>query len=150
PVAILAVALQPGCAQNPKTPWDKYLWQTARTLAIAPSTSNLVQELRLELEKVLEAGPLASIRTVYADLEQDPYFMYWQGGRIITTLAMAWPWAEASQQAAIRQYVDAELQDDQRAPWTAKGFIPPDRGARRELHPFHEPRGWDRYWAMWG
>src|ERR1043165_808703 len=32
----------------------------------------------------------------------------------------------------------------------AKGFVPPDNGARRELHTFHEPRGWDRYWQMWG
>src|SRR5215468_9493473 len=107
--AILAASLQSACGQETKTAWDKYLWQTARCSAIAPSTSNLVQELQGELEKILEAGPLAPIRTVYAELE-----------------------------------------DDQRAPWTSKGFIPPDQGSRRELHSFHEPRGWDRYWAMWG
>ena len=47
-------------------------------------------------------------------------------------------------------YVRAELQDERRAPWSPKGFIPADLGARRELHTFHEPRGWDRYWQMWG
>src|SRR5947208_8480813 len=71
--------------------WDKYLWQTCRTTDLAPSSSNLVTELRVEMQKIFDAGPLAPVRTVYADLEQDPYFMYWQGGRIITTLAMAWP-----------------------------------------------------------
>ena len=76
--------------------------------------------------------------------------MYWQGGRIITTLAMAWPHLTTAQQLKTRIYIRAELQDDQRAPWTPKGFIPPASGVPRELHPFHEPRGWDRYWAMWG
>src|SRR6185295_16998037 len=71
-------------AQPPPGPWDKYLWQTSRTTGVPASTSNLVAELRVEVQKVLEAGPLAPVRTVYADLEQDPYFMYWQGGRIIT------------------------------------------------------------------
>ncbi len=130
--------------------WDKYLWQTCQTTEIAPSTSNLVMELRAEAQKILDAGPLAPLRTVYADLEQDPYFMYWQGGRIITTLAMAWPHLTAAQQAAVNHYVRAELDDDRRAPWTAKGFIPPNNGVRREAHTFHEPRGWDRYWQMWG
>ena len=135
-------------AQN--AAWDKYLWETYRTRAVAPSASNLVAELRAEVQKILDAGPLAPIRTVYADLEQDPYFMYWQGGRIITTLALAWPHLDAAQQAAARKYVRAELDDPRRAPWAPRGYIPPDQGARRELHSFHEARGWDRYWGMWG
>lgn len=107
-------------------------------------------ELRSEAQKILDAGPLAPMRTVYADLEQDPYFMYWQGGRIIPTLAMAWPHLTARQQDGAKKYIRAELADERRAPWTAPGFMPPDHGARRELHTFHEPRGWDRYWQMWG
>ena len=130
--------------------WDKYIWQAYRSSDVPLSASNLVAELRAEIEKILAAGPLASVRTVYADLEQDPYFMYWQGGRIITTLAMAWPHLSSAQRERVTPYVRAELQDEARAPWAPLGFIPPDRGARRELHSFHEPRGWDRYWAMWG
>jgi hypothetical protein len=148
---LLAASLsRVACAQLGSSPWDKYLWQTSRTTDVPASTSNLVAELRAEVQKILEADLLAPVRTVYADLEQDPYFMYWQGGRIITTLAMAWPHLSAAQQDAVRKYVRAELQDDQRAPWSPKGFIPPDGGARRELHTFHEPRGWERYWQMWG
>jgi len=131
-------------------PWDKYLWQTCHTTEIASSASNLVSELRTEVQKILDAGPLSPIRTVYADLEQDPYFLYWQGGRVITTLAAAWPHLTSTQQDAVRKYVRAEVDDERRAPWTPKGFIPPDQGARRELHGFGEPRGWDRYWDMWG
>ena len=130
--------------------WDRYLWETCRCSAVPASASNLVTELRAEVDKVLASGPLAPMRTVYADLEEDPYFMYWQGGRIVTTLAMAWPHLTESQRIQIRSYIRAELEDEQRAPWAPKGFIPPDRGSRRELHTFHEPRGWDRYWSMWG
>src|SRR5262249_2006935 len=69
---------------------------------------------------------------------------------IINTLAMAWPYLTAPQQAAVKTYVRNELDNGQRAPWTTRGFIPPDAGSRRELHTFHEARGWDRYWQRWG
>lgn len=147
---VLGPAVHSDAGQITNGVWDQYLWQTCRTSEIAPSASNLVSELRGEIDKILEAGPLAPLRTVYADLEQDPYFIYWQGGRIVTTLAMAWPHLTPAQQEKVARYVQAELQDEERAPWSPAGFIPPDRGARRELHSFHEPRGWDRYWAMWG
>ena len=149
-LVLLGGSFQLRAAELPSPTWDKYLWQTCRTEHVAPSASNLLAELRMEVQKVLDAGPLAPVRMVYADLEQDPYFMYWQGGRIITTLAEAWPHLTNPQQQSVKQYVRAELADEQRAPWTPKGFIPPDKGARRELHGFHEARGWDRYWAMWG
>src|SRR5205085_11328470 len=126
--ALLGLSVQLGSAEPLPTPWDKYLWQTCRTENIAPSASNLVAELRAEVQKILDAGPLAPVRTVYADLEQDPYFMYWQGGRIITTLGMAWPHLTSAQQQGVREYVRAELQDEKRAPWSAKGFIPPESG----------------------
>jgi hypothetical protein len=137
-------------AQPQTAEWDKYLWQTCRSSQIPQSASNLVTDLRIESQKILDAGPLAPLRTVYADLEQDPYFMYWQGGRIVTTLAMAWPHLTPPQRNTVRKYVRDELADPLRAPWNLKGFIPPDIGSRRELHTFHEPRGWDRYWSMWG
>lgn len=130
--------------------WAGYIWETSVTTGIAPSASNMVAELRAEIQKILDAGPLAPVRTVYADLEQDPYFLYWQGGRIITTLAMAWPHLDPAQQDLVKKYVRAELDDERRAPWTAAGFIPAEGGARREQHSFHEARGWQRYWQMWG
>ena len=131
-------------------PWDQYLWETPRTTRVAAAAEPWVVELRAEVQQVLDAGPLAPVRTVYADLEQDPYFLYWQGGRIITTLAMAWPHLTAEQQQAVVRYTRRELGAEERAPWATKGFIPPDQGARREYHSFHEARGWDRYWGMWG
>ncbi len=149
-LVVAAVGLKPMPGWAGEDPWDKYIWETCRCSAVPSSASSLVTELRNEVDKVLAAGPLAPIRTVYADLEQDPYFMYWQGGRIVTALAMAWPHLTDSQRSKVKIYIRAELEDDQRAPWVPKGFIAPDRGSRRELHTFHEPRGWDRYWSMWG
>ncbi len=145
-----AITPPAGAAHSLAGPWDRYLWESDRTTGISPSASNLVTELRAEIQKVLDAGPLAPIRTVYADLEQDPYFLYWQGGRIITTLGRAWPQLTQRQQAAVGNYVAAGLDDERRAPWSTREFISPDEGARRELHDFHEARGWDRYWNMWG
>ena len=129
---------------------DRYLTQTLQVQNLSPEATPLIQELRIEIQKILDAGPLAPLRTVYADLEQDPYFLYWQPGRIITTLALAYPHCTLDQQSAIQKYVRSELDDPARAPWTPKGFIPPDKDARRELHTFNQPLGWDRYWAMWG
>lgn len=146
-----AVIIPPlSAADGSSSPWDEYLWQSYRLPAVAPAASNLVVELRAEIQKILDAGPLAPVRTVYADLEQDPYFMYWQGGRMVTTLSMAWPYLDKAQHETVKRYVRAELDDARRAPWNDKGFIPADNGARRELHSFNEPRGWDRYWGMWG
>jgi hypothetical protein len=149
-MSLLARGLEMPAQELAVGPWEKYFWQTYRVSHVAASASNLLAELRAEVQKILKAGPLAPVRTVYADLEQDPYFMYWQGGRIITTLAYAWPHLTMAQQDGVRRYVRAELASEQRAPWTPQGHIPPDQGARREWHSFHEARGWDRYWAMWG
>src|SRR5436853_5245940 len=102
---VCAILFLPGIARGQTASpdqWSKYLWETYRTTNIPASASNLVAELRHEVQRILDAGPLAPMRTVYADLEQDPYFMYWQGGRIINTLAMAWPYLSEPQQATAR------------------------------------------------
>ncbi|HEY7115254.1 MAG TPA: hypothetical protein VH475_01640 [Tepidisphaeraceae bacterium] len=148
-IALLTLSVAPR-ARCADTEFDRYIWQTPRTSDPARASAPMIDELRSEIQKVLDAGPLAPLRAVYADLLQDPYFLYWQPGRIITTLSAAYPHLTPGQQAAVRRYVRAELDDPRRAPWCAKGFLPPDQGARRELHTFNQPLGWDRYWGMWG
>jgi len=145
---LLVLALSVAAAAQ--DPLDKYIWQTYRTRDIPASAQPMIDELRAEVQKVLDAGPLAPLRTVYADVLDDPYFILWQPGRIITTLAMAYPHLTPEQQQKVRQYVRAELADENRAPWSPAGHIPPDQGARREIHTFNKPLGWDRYWGMWG
>ena len=75
--------------------------------------------------------------------------MYWQGGRVITTLAMAWPHPKSRRNWTRSNKRARRAQDDRRALWFPKGSHPArERRASCELHTFHEPRGWDRYWAM--
>jgi hypothetical protein len=137
--ALLAASSQ--CIYAQQAQWDKYLWQTSRTSNISPAARSMVTELQAETQKVLDAGPLAPFRAVYADTMNDMYFMYWQGGRIVTTLAMAYPYLTRTQQAAVRKYVQAELDSEERAPWCPQGYIAADKGARRELHSFNEGNG---------
>ena len=56
--AILIATVFSGTANaQPQTgPWEKYLWQTSRTTDISASASNLVTELRAEVQKILDAG----------------------------------------------------------------------------------------------
>jgi hypothetical protein len=65
-------------------------------------------------------------------------------------LAAAYPHLTREQQQGVVKYVRAELASAARAPWCTKGHLPPDQGARRELHAFNEAWGWERYWGMWG
>src|SRR5262245_60533373 len=98
---LVALTLPARPALAAENPWDRYIWQTPRTVKIAPSATNMVGELRGEVQKILEAGPLAPVRTVYADLVQDEYFLYWQPGRIVTTLARAYPYLTPAQQQVV-------------------------------------------------
>src|SRR5262249_40185253 len=81
----------------------------------------------------------------YGDLMPSPaevHFVYEEPGRILTTLAWAYPHLRAEQQKAVRHYVAQELADDRFAPW---GELPMPRavGARRERHPMERVWGAD-------
>src|SRR5262245_15022599 len=78
-------------------PWDKYINEKYQTTDIRPLANGLIDELRAETQKVLDAGPLAPHRCVFADTMDDMYFVYWQPGRIITTLAFAYPYLRPEQ-----------------------------------------------------
>jgi hypothetical protein len=92
--------------------------------------------LQEEVQKVLDAGRLAPMRAYYgsqgAQLEE--YWLYMQPGRIITTLAWAYPYLTPAQQAGVTSYVAAELADSTHAPW-ASCPMSVTAGARREHYP---------------
>lgn len=148
-IALVAAVAAPLRAQQPDL--DRYVRQTYRTTDIPADAQPMIDELRAEVQKVLDAGPLAPLRAVYADIKEDMYYLYWQPGRIVTTLAYAYPYLAPEQQEAVKAYVRAELDDPARAPWAPDGHLPAAGGARREIHSYvHEGNGWDRYWGMWG
>ena len=56
--------------------------------------------LQEEVDKILQAGPLAPIRLAFGDLYWENYFQYQEPGRILTTLAWAWPYLTPDQQTS--------------------------------------------------
>ncbi len=127
----------------------RYAWETPAASGVT-GADDLQTELQEEVQKVLDAGHLAPINVHYADASPvgygETYFLYLEPGRIVTTLAAAYPYLTAAQQAAAKTYVRAELADSRFAPWGSYPMAK-DVGARRELHPM------DRIWGLpidWG
>ena len=120
----------------------RYAWEFP-VITNVKGADDLVQELREETQTILDAGHLAPLNCRYGDLMPSPvesHFVYQEPGRIITTLAWAYPHLDAIQQQAVRRYVSAELEDRRFAPW-GEYPLPRDVGARREWHPM------DRVWG---
>ncbi len=112
----------------------RYAWQFPRVTG-ASADSHMLLQLQEEVQKILDAGRLSPVRAYYADGPLwEEYWMYIEPGRIITTLAWAYPYLTAAQQAGVRSYVAAELDSATHAPW-APSPMSPTVGARRELHP---------------
>lgn len=111
----------------------RYAWQHPEVSGIA-APATMIEELRAEVQRVLDAGHLAPLYVNIADQEPRGYKIYMEPGRIITTLAWAYPYLTPAQQQAVQSYVAAELADARFAPWG--GYpLPADVGARRERHP---------------
>jgi len=77
--------------------YDKYLWETPRVTNIdGIATADLVAELQREVDKVLDRPTLAPLRLSYADIPYEAYWLYYERGRIVTTLSYAYPHARLS------------------------------------------------------
>jgi len=113
-----------------------YAWQfPVVTGANAPDMIGRLQE---EVQKVLNAGRLTPQRAYYADQSTyEEYWQYMQPGRIITTLAWAYPYLTPTQQTGARSYVAAELADATHAPWAASPMSVTSGTSRRELSPLN-------------
>jgi hypothetical protein len=121
---------------------SRYAWEFPVITNIR-DVEDLIDELREEVQAILDAGHLAPLNCRYGDLMPSPaesHFVYQEPGRIITTLAWAYPHLGAQQQQAVRRYVATELEDRRFAPW-GELPMPRDVGARREWHPM------DRVWG---
>lgn len=131
---LCGVMAAPARAQVDVTP---YVWEFPRVSSVAPGTADMVQQLQEEVQKVLTAGNLAPARTFYADQgANEEYWQYIEPGRIITTLAWAYPYLTTTQQTGVRTYVAAQLASATHAPWANR--LTPTSGARPELHPLEK------------
>lgn len=143
-VAAVLLAAAAALAAPPLAPEDveRYAWQFPVTSGVK-GADDLVAELRQECRAITAAGHLAPLRIEYGDILGDSYWVYTEPGRIITTLAWAWPHLAPQEQNAVRKYVAAELADDRFAPW-GPCPMPRDVGTRRELHPMDKVWGADK------
>ena len=113
---------------------DRYAWEFPRVTGVS-GADEMIQQLQEEVQKILDAGRLSPLRVYYADIPTaEEYWMYTEPGRIITTLAWAYPYLTQTQQAGVQSYVAAELDSATNAPW-APYPMSPTTGTRRELHP---------------
>jgi hypothetical protein len=111
---------------------EAYAWTFPQVADISGADEE-VAELRREVQRVLDAGRLAPLYISTSDQESRGYALYLEPGRIITTLAWAYPHLTAEQRAGVKAYVAAELADPVHAPW-ARYPLPKDAGAAREQH----------------
>ena len=126
---------------------NRYAWEFPAATAIPKdSVARLKEELLVQIDDIIAAGALAPWRVNHADELADGYFVYLEPGRIITTLAWAYPHLPAERQAAVRRYVAAQFQSDVLAPWNP-GRLSADLAAtRREFHPIHRVGNWTPKW----
>ena len=119
---------------------QSYLWQTFRYQYDASMPQQVIDKLRWEIDRILAAGHLAPLRISGADIDTEGYWQYFEPGRIILTLAMAYPYLTSAQQALVRVYVNNELSNAAWAPWSSTRVMDAAQGARRE--PFTMSRMW--------
>jgi hypothetical protein len=113
-----------------------YAWQFP--VVSGANAPDMVVRLQEEVQKVLDAGRLTPQRAYMADQGSfEEYWQYMQPGRIITTLAWAYPYLTPAQQASAKSYVAAELASATHAPWAASPMSPSVAGTRRELSPLN-------------
>jgi hypothetical protein len=152
-VAVAQIALWACCAANGLAADDygKYLWEFPETAEVTLPAERqwLREELRTEIDKVLAAGHLAPYYFNAGDLHHEGYFLYIAPGRIVTTLAWAYPHLTAAQKVQVKEYVAKELSNPNYAPWSGPK-LPAGEGSGREG--LGRPKGFnfDRWWGMEG
>ena len=142
--AVLAAIVAAGAAQA--QPYDNYVWQFPVVSNISSSADDLKTILQDEVQRILDAGHLAPQHAYMGDEVEEAYYLYAERGRVITTLAWAYPYLTTAQQSSARTYVANELSNANYAPWiTTSKYIPSATGARHEVFPCQFVWNWDRW-----
>src|ERR1043165_2595260 len=83
--------------------FSKYLWEfpVVTEIHLPADKQWMLTDLREEVDKILTAGHLAPYYFNAGDLHHEGYFLYVAPGRVLSTLAWAWPHLTAEQQAKV-------------------------------------------------
>jgi hypothetical protein len=126
---------------------NRYAWEFPVTTDIPATQVTLLQSQLIEqVDDILAAGNLTPWRVNHADEVSDAYFVYLEPGRIVTTLAWAYPHLPADRQAAVRHYVHTQFESDTFAPWKPGRLEADVPGTRREFHPIERIGNWTTNW----
>ena len=143
---LLLILLIPSSLLAQTVDTTRVAWQHPAVQGSTATTGYLVEDLRHEIQQILDRPPLAPLQLNYGDIEGNGYTVYNEPGRILLTLAWAYPHLSTAQQAAVRGYVTNEIGRATRMPWGGQQpwdnyFIPRTNGAPREHHP--RDRDWN-------
>ncbi len=124
----------------------RVVWQHPQVQGSTQTAGPLLDALRHEIQQILDRPPLAPMQLNYGDIEGNGYTIFNEPGRILLTLAWAYPHLSTAQQAAVRSYATNEIAQTARMPWGGPQswenyFIPRTNGAPREHHP--RDRNWN-------
>jgi hypothetical protein len=119
---------------------NAYLWEypLQQSLVIEPE---LMEELVEEIEKIIQSGDLffRPLPNDYADQFDDSYFLYREPGRILQTIALAYPYLEPTMQATLRTMVQQLFANTVHQPWAIVPgqpwehyLLPVDAGKQRK------------------
>ena len=132
----------PVVAQVTITP---YLWDVDYVNPATVNAPDLVARLQTEVQKILDTGRPGGTYGGLSVLQYNHHDQgstsggeqYWtlvKPGRIIETLALAYPYLTAGQKTSARAYVQAELASSTFQPW-ASSQLSPTSGNKREFFP---------------
>lgn len=126
---------------------DRYAWEFPTTTDIPEhQVSALKTQLIEQIDDILAAGNLTPWRVNHADELTDAYFVYLEPGRIVTTLAAAFPHLPLDRQEAVKRHVHQQFQSDIFAPWNPGRLNADVAGTRREFHPINRVGNWTTDW----
>jgi hypothetical protein len=112
---------------------ERYLWEY-------PLQNDLILEqeitlqIRDEMQKIIDTGTLIfrPVNCRYSDVMNDHYALYHEPGRLLTTVAMTYPYLSLQQQDSLRNFVRDLFQNSNHRPWST-GQIAGDNGSAREF-----------------
>jgi hypothetical protein len=120
---------------------DRYLWEypLQRNLSL---NEELTDQLSSEMQKIINAGDLlfSPLACRYSDQIYDHYSIYQEPGRLLQTVALAYPYLTETQQNILRGMVGQLLADNTHTPW-GPSPLSQNAGRQRELYNFDENWG---------
>lgn len=111
---------------------DKYLWEYPLQEELVLNYE-LINELRSHFDDIIESGDLffRPLPCRYHDQLTEHYFLYKEPGRILQTIAVAYPYLREDQRNAIRPMVTELLNNPIHSPWSMN-LLSEDSGKNRE------------------